>query len=333
VNIEFPSEKINGKLTAERFEAGGVAVTEAPVPATRSAPNIPVPAEDSGFYEITLDELANRVRDGRRKIENLECNALHAASELQRLALPIAIDMGNAINEAQGRLTSSDYKVWFDATCRSARVAPRTAKLFQQLARSGDVIDAEIMRTGEMLSIRAARRLISKSTKVDEDGADEDSSGAGGAENTGTPETEDAGEAAESELSSLDLLLTATPAPEVAVEFAKRDVPWLLERLPKPWIPTLTARVAKLPHVHDEPFIKASEVLRNALSAVAIADAPKTTSAVALSQERVALNALRRLNVLLDGAGIDEVTIIRMHAKEKRCVEGKRHRGKRRRAA
>jgi hypothetical protein len=82
--------------------------------------------------------------------------------------------------------------------------------------------------------------------------------------------------------------------------------------------------------VHDEAFIKASEVLRNALSAVAIADAPKTTPAVALSQEKVALNALRSLNVLLAGAGIDEVTIVRMHAKETRCVVEKRRGGKRR---
>jgi hypothetical protein len=323
VNITSPDQKINGNLNRELFEAAGVAVTAPVTKIAAPAAKTLVPAEESGFFTITLDELADRVRDGRRQLENLECNALHAVSELQRLALPIAIDMGNAINEAQGRLTSSDYKVWFHATCRSARVAPRTAKLFQQLARSGDVIDAEIMRTGEMLSIRAARRLISKPAKVNE----------GPGEDTGAQRTKDAGEdtgePSESDLTPLDKLLTATPADEVAVEFAKRDVPWLLERLPAPWIPTLTDRVVKLLPVHDEPFLKASEVLRNALSAMAIADAPKTTSAVALSQEKVALTALRALNVLLAGANIDTVTIMRVHAKESRCSETKRRRSRR----
>jgi hypothetical protein len=201
----------------------------------------------------------------------------------------------------------------------------RTAELYQQLARGETILMAEVARTGEVPSIRAARRLLSKSTKADEAAADE-AAGAQKTKNVG----EDASEDTELVTSPLDLLLTTTPAPEVAVEFAKRDVPWLLERLPKPWVPALTSRVAKLPHGRDEPFIKASEVLRNALSAVAIASAPKTTSAVALSQEKVALTALRALNVLLAGAGIDEVTIIRMHAKETRCVAEKRRGGKRR---
>jgi hypothetical protein len=324
VNIEIPPQKSNGKLTRELFEAAGVAVTTPPAAGTKML----VPAEESGFSTVTLDELADRVRNGCRKIENLRCNALHALSELQRLALPIAIDMGNAINEAQGRLTPSDYKVWFHTTCRSARVAPRTAKLFQQLARSGDVINAEIMRTGEMLSIRAARRLISKSSKPTEstdEGTNEDAINTTNTDEPAVSATESS--ASQAKYNPLEVALNEVSDKQTTAAFAKRTPAWFLTVMPKGWIPELTGLVANLPRAQDEPFIKASEVLRNALSAVAIASAPKTTPAVALSQEKVALTALRSLNFLLAGAGIDEVTIVRKYAKESRCVLEKRRRG------
>jgi hypothetical protein len=58
-----------------------------------------------------------------------------------------------------------------------------------------------------------------------------------------------------------------------------------------------------------EPFLKASEVLRRALSLL------KTPSE---SNTNEALSALRLLNRLLTNAGIDEVTIVQQHAKERR---------------
>jgi hypothetical protein len=178
------------------------------------------------------------------------------------------------------------------------------------------------------LSLRGAYRLITNgpAKKLITAKPSAESTDEGSNKSTG----EDSNKNGKPELSSLDMLLTTTPASEVAEEFSKRDVTWLLERLPQPWIPTLTNRVANLPRTQDAPFIKASEVLRTALSAMGIADASKTTPPVAQSQQMVALNALRALNVLLAHAGIDEVTIIRMHAKETRCVVEKRRRGRKR---
>jgi hypothetical protein len=132
----------------------------------------------------------------------------------------------------------------------------------------------------------------------------------------------------DSELESKKLDLTAWPAADVTAALAARDIDWFLNVMPKAWCPELTRRVAKLPQANDEPFIKASEMLRQILSSIKIASAPETTPAVAASHEKVVLTALRQLNVVLAGAGIDEVTIIRKYAKEKRC-----HTKQRRRAA
>jgi|SRR5215831_3122726 len=89
--------------------------------------------------------------------------------------------------------------------------------------------------------------------------------------------------------------------------------------MPPAWCPELTARIANLPRVNDEPFIQASEILRHAISLVKIASAPKTTPVVAASNEKKAIAVLRQLNTVLAKASIDEVTIIREYAKEKRC--------------
>jgi hypothetical protein len=313
VNIEVSNQKINGQLTVELFEAVEGAIATLPASGTKPL----APAEELRSHEISLNALARRIRNGCEELDALIRNALRAAEEHHKKALGIALGVGHALIEAQARIAGrGSFGRWVKDNCL---ISLRTAELYQQLARGEEQIDAEVRRTGEMLSIRAARRLISKPAKMSE------------AEGAGAPEAEDVSDDPESELSPLDMLLTTTPADAMAAAFEKQDVPWLLERLPKPWIPVLTDRVAKLSHERDEPqpFIKASEVLRNALSAVAIADAPKASSVIALSQEKVALNALRVLNTLLAGAGIDEVTIIKMHAKENRCVVEKRRGGKR----
>jgi hypothetical protein len=275
-------------------------------PPARRAANPWGAAADSGAAVEVLDDLARRIRESRQAARQAGAAVLHHS-----------LDAGDALNEAQARV-SSGWKRWLKDNCF---LSVRTALVYQQLARHRDEIEAAIGQAGE-LSMRAALRLITKQKPpepVGED-ADEDENASKGA---GRPE-----------LSPLGKLLMTTPACEVAVEFEKQgDVPWLLERLPAPWVPEFTRRVAKLPHALDEPFVRASEMLRRILSLIKIASEPGTTPAVATSHDKEALTALRMLNVVLAGAGIDEVTIIRMHAKEKRCAEGKRHRGKRRRRA
>ena len=229
-------------------------------------------------------------------------------------ALDFALHTGDVLLAARDRI-SSGWIQWLQDECGINR---KTAHLYMKLAGKREEIEKARAQIPD-LSLRGAYRLIAKKPP-----------GQLLASPPIEPVSEDSNKGTEMELSPLDALLTTMPANEVAAEFSKRDVPWLLERLPQRWIPTLTSRVAKLSRVPDEPFIRASEVLRNALSAMAIADAPKTTSAVALSQEKVALAALRALNFLLAGAGIDEVTIIRKFAKENRCAKEKR--GRRRRA-
>lgn len=129
----------------------------------------------------------------------------------------------------------------------------------------------------------------------------------------------------DSKSESKRLDLTAWPDAGVTAALAAYRLDSFLRVMPEPWRPELKRRVANLSHASDEPFIKASETLRRAMSLVKIASAPKTTPAVAASNEKEAIAALRQLNIMLAGAGIDEVTIIRMYAKEKRChAKGKR---------
>jgi hypothetical protein len=301
----FP-QKSNGNLNPELFEAAGVAVSAS---VTTGGPA--VPAANSGFRVTVLDEFAAEIRAGHAAVQKAVSNALDEA-----------LHTGDVLLAARDRI-STRWIEWLQEECKINR---KTAHLYMKLAGKRDEIEKARAQVPD-LSLRGAYRLITKgpkliTTKPSTESANENS-------NKGTGE--DSNKSEEPELSPLDRLLTTTPASEVAVEFAKqgRDVPWLLERLPRPWIPKLTDRVANLPRTRDEPFIKASEVLRTALSAVNIADAPKTTLPVAQSQEKVALNGLRALNVLLARAGIDEVTIVRMHAKESRCVVEKRRRGRR----
>jgi hypothetical protein len=92
-----------------------------------------------------------------------------------------------------------------------------------------------------------------------------------------------------------------------------------LKVMPVGWHPELTRLVNNLPHAKAMPFIKASEVLRRALSLIKIATTtPGITPAVAASNEKESIAALRQLQVMLARVGIDEVTIIQQYAKERR---------------
>ena len=304
----FP-QKSNGNLNRELFEEAGIAVAET---VTRSPGTA---GETKSDFRVTvLDEFAEEIRAGHDAIQQAMFNALN-----------IALHTGDVLLAARDRI-STGWIRWLQDECGINRI---TAHLYMKLAAKRDEIEKARTQVPD-LSLRGAYRLITKKpsnkliTKSSAESASEPDGGTG----------KDSNKNGKPELSPLDALLTTMPPDAVATELAKqgRDVPWLLKRLPPPWVPELINRIPKLSHIHDEPepFIKASEVLRNALSAIAIADASKTTPVVARSQENVALNGLRALNVLLANAGIDEITVVRLHAKEKRCVVEKRRRGRKR---
>jgi hypothetical protein len=138
----------------------------------------------------------------------------------------------------------------------------------------------------------------------------------------------------ESEIEKMRAALQA-PKPITTVALATLTLPKFLEIMPPAWRPELMARARTGKSVAGaaEPFLKASEILRRALSLVQTASkTPNITPVVAASNEKEAITTLRQLSVVLAGVGIDEVTIIQKYAKAQRCADRK-HVKRRRRAA
>ena len=200
-------------------------------------------------------------------------------------ALHRDLDAGDTLIEAQRRV-STGWKKWLRKNCF---ISVRTAMLYMRLARHREEIEAEIERAGE-LSLRAAIRLIAEPSN-----------------HPSKPKRQ------------IDLLAAwraATDA-ERTYALAAISINEFYAVMPTSWRAHIETRAAK-PRAESEPFIKASEVLRRALSLMKINNTPGTTQEEASNAEREALTALGRLNVILAGAGIDEVTIVKRHAKERR---------------
>ncbi len=96
--------------------------------------------------DLTLPELACRVRDAHTAVQKAAANAL-----------ALAFDAGEALIVAQEKV-SSNWTVWLRENCF---FGASTARLYQQLARHRAEIEAERDRI-PYLSLRAARRLIAK---------------------------------------------------------------------------------------------------------------------------------------------------------------------------
>jgi hypothetical protein len=209
--------------------------------------------------------------------------ALQASRQDRCNALRHDLDAGDALIEAQARV-SSNWKRWLRDNCF---LKVRTAMLYQQLAGHRAEIEAEIERVGE-LSLRAAIRLV-----------------AGPSKRPPKPKRP-----------APDLLTAWRAASETerTDALAAIRVDEFYAVMPANWRAEMASRVAK-PRSADEPFIKASEILRRALSLMKVTS---TASPEVANAEREALAALRRLNVVLAGEGIDEVTIVRLYAKERR---------------
>jgi hypothetical protein len=226
-----------------------------------------------------LDQLAQRIRAGREAIDQSIRNALR-----------VALDVGDALIEARARVSTGQYGPWLRANCF---LSVRSAELYAQLARHRAEIEDAMQRVPD-LSLRAAARLIAKP-----------------ATNKPLPKEP------KSELAALLGRMTdgeLTQALSSYVGFER-----FLRTMPANWRTEIERRLKRRPSEQAEPFIRASEVLRRALSLVKIAaTTPGITPIVAASNEKEALNALRQLNVLLASASIDEVTIVQQYAKERR---------------
>jgi len=104
---------------------------------------------NTSHSEINLEELAERISEGHRAIEQLyeeaSCNALH-----------IALDTGQALIQAQSGVPTGEWERWLKGKCPR-----RSAYLYMQLARHEAEIEAKLEENPN-LSLRAARRLIAK---------------------------------------------------------------------------------------------------------------------------------------------------------------------------
>lgn len=201
-------------------------------------------------------------------------------------ALYKALDAGDALIKAKARI-SSNWKLWVEESCS---VPFPTAALYMQLARRRAEIEAERERVGD-LSLRAARRLIAKPKST----------------------------ASQSRKPVPDLLVAwrAATHAERTTTFAAIPDDELDIALPMSLRVAIAKRAKARPE--DETFLRASEVLRRALSLVKIANTtPGITPIVAASNEKEALTALRQLNVMLANADIDEITVVKRYAKERR---------------
>src|SRR5262249_27628450 len=208
----------------------------------RSNPD-PCTPEDRGEHRaVPLEDLARRIREGRQEIEKLTRNALR-----------IALDIGDALNDAQARVTEGGFGRWLRANCLMSQ---RSAELYQQLARHREEIEDKLAAAGE-LSIRAARKMIAKKPEGEP------------AETTPEPESEtvDPVAATVTSLRSLtDVQLTAV--------WTAYELTALLRTMPPAWRVELARRVAGLrldSKGREAALLRESEILRQALGPIRIA--------------------------------------------------------------
>jgi hypothetical protein len=179
--------------------------------------------------------------------------------------LAAALDAGDAVLELQRELR--DRGIGWQAWFRERGYLPlSTAKLYAQLAAHRAEIEAEIEHVGD-LSLRAARRLIAKPAKK---------------ESRPKPD--------------LMVAWNRAAAEELTRHLDAVTVVGLLRVISLAFRRELEGRLRKeKTEGEPEPHYKLTMMLRTALGCVKIADDPQTSRAVALSQEKAALNALRGL--------------------------------------
>jgi hypothetical protein len=195
-----------------------------------------------------------------------------------RNALRIAFSVGNALLQARAQVVPGRWAKWLKANCFMSQ---RSADLYMQVAQHRDELE-ERMAEVPTLSLRAAARWIAKPRT--------------------TPK-----KAPPRPKPTLQEAWNKAALSERATVLARMPLADLLQIVPPSFMARLYASGKAAPD--SEPFLKASEVLRRALSLLKTPSEPNTNEA---------LTALRLLNGLLANAGIDEITVVQRYAKERR---------------
>jgi hypothetical protein len=211
--------------------------------------------------------------------------ACQAARQSGLTALHHVFRAGEALNKAQEQVTGN-WKRWLRESCF---LGVSTALLYQRIARHRAEIETKA-KEDPNFSLRAARQLL-------------------------TEEPNKKQKAPPRPKPTLQAAWNAAAPSERSAVLARMALNDLLQTLP----PSFRARfyASREEAADSEPFLKASEVLRRALSLLKTPSEPNTNEA---------LTALRLLNSLLANAGIDEVTIVQQHAKERRRAATKERR-------
>jgi hypothetical protein len=207
-------------------------------------------------FQQPLEELVARVRRAHKVVEAAWANALARA-----------LDAGDVLLELQEEFRNCRVSTpWRRLLEEQCSVPWSTAKFYMRLARHREKIEAKMALFPE-LSLRAARRLIAEPAKK---------------ESKPKPD--------------LMVAWRKATAEELTRHFDAVTVVGLLRVISLAFRRELEGRLRK-EKAEDaaEPHYKLTMVLRTALGCVKIADDPKTSRAVALSQETAALNALRGL--------------------------------------
>jgi hypothetical protein len=109
--------------------------------------------------DLTLDELAERVRAGCAALEQAEQQAKQAMCN----ALHIALDLGDALIAAQSQVPAGQWECWLKDNCPRPR---RSAYFYMQVAHHRPEIEVAREKNPK-LSLRAAGRLIAKPKERD----------------------------------------------------------------------------------------------------------------------------------------------------------------------
>jgi hypothetical protein len=169
----------------------------------------------------TLEEHAAEIRRGLQEIQRAMANAL-----------ALALAVGKRLNIAKDQVPEGKWGRWLRENCF---IGHSTAKLYMRLASHQTIIEDELVMTPE-LSVRAARRLLTKSTQSEVKEA--------AAEEPGEDEPDAASASAEPDHAAA--LLAAWKAASIAERkdfLATITLDAMLKVMPDDWRPELERRV------------------------------------------------------------------------------------------
>jgi hypothetical protein len=184
-----------------------------------------VPVSSSVNPDDTLEEHAAKIRKGLQDIRRAMSNALD-----------IALAIGQRLNIAKDQVDDGKWSKWLRDDCELSR---STALLYMRLANHQGDIDAARVQLPN-LSLRAARRLLTKSIKPETEEAEaEEPAGAGGEDAEGAPPDHTADLLAVWEAASI-----AEQEKFLATIFATITLTTAIKAMPAEWHAALRQRAA-----------------------------------------------------------------------------------------